>query len=68
METIYPPIINQYRNQREIKKTDTQILTQRKQRETIPKNPTEEHKNNLKEEILHVINENFIAMILDMIN
>jgi hypothetical protein len=32
------------------------------------KEPNEAHKNNLKEEILQVINENFIAMILDMVN
>jgi gas vesicle protein len=32
------------------------------------KEPNEDHKNNLKEEILQVINENFIEMILDMVN
>jgi hypothetical protein len=32
------------------------------------KEPNEAHKNNLKEEILYVINENFIEMILDMVN
>jgi hypothetical protein len=32
------------------------------------KEPNEAHKNNLKEEILQVINENFIEMILDMVN
>jgi hypothetical protein len=32
------------------------------------KEPNEAHKNNLKEEILQVINENFIEMILDMDN
>jgi hypothetical protein len=32
------------------------------------KEPNEAHKNNLKEEILQVINENFIDMILDMVN
>jgi hypothetical protein len=30
--------------------------------------PKEAHKNNLKEEILQVIHENFIEMILDMVN
>jgi hypothetical protein len=35
----FPPIINQYRNQREMKKTDTQIQTPTK-RKTMPKNPT----------------------------
>jgi hypothetical protein len=32
------------------------------------KEPNEAHKNTLKEEILQVINENFIDMILDMVN
>jgi hypothetical protein len=32
------------------------------------KEPNEGHKNNLKKEILQVINENFIEMILDMVN
>jgi hypothetical protein len=32
------------------------------------KEPKEDHKNNLKEEILQVINENFIEMILDIVN
>jgi hypothetical protein len=32
------------------------------------KEPNEAHKNSLKEEILQVINENFIEMLLDMVN
>jgi chromosome segregation ATPase len=32
------------------------------------KEPNEAHKNNLKEDILQVLNDNFIAMILDMVN
>jgi hypothetical protein len=32
------------------------------------KEPNEAYKNKLKEEILQVINENFIQMILDMVN
>jgi hypothetical protein len=32
------------------------------------KGPNEAHKNNLKEDILQVLNENFIEMILDMDN
>jgi hypothetical protein len=32
------------------------------------KEPNEAHKNNLKEDILQVLNENFIEMILDMLN
>jgi hypothetical protein len=32
------------------------------------KEPNEAHKNEVKEEILQVLNENFIEMILDMVN
>jgi hypothetical protein len=32
------------------------------------KEPNEAHKNNLKEDILQVFNENFIEMILGMVN
>jgi hypothetical protein len=32
------------------------------------KEPKESHKNTLKEEILQVINKNFIEMTLDMVN
>jgi MinD-like ATPase involved in chromosome partitioning or flagellar assembly len=32
------------------------------------KEPNEAHKNNLKEKILQVLNENFIEMILDRVN
>jgi hypothetical protein len=32
------------------------------------KEPNKDHKNNVKEEILQVINENFIERILDMVN
>jgi hypothetical protein len=32
------------------------------------KEPNEDHKNNLKEDILQVFNENFIEMILDRVN
>jgi hypothetical protein len=32
------------------------------------KEPNDAHKNKLKEEILHVITENFMEMLLDMVN
>jgi hypothetical protein len=32
------------------------------------KEPNKAHKNSLKEEILQIINENFIEMLLDMVN
>jgi hypothetical protein len=50
-----------------MKKTETQIQTPTKQRETIPRNRTKPTRK-LKEEILQVINENFIELILDMVN
>jgi hypothetical protein len=39
-----------------------------KRKISYAKEPNEVHKNNLKNEILQVINENFIEMILDMVN
>jgi molecular chaperone DnaK (HSP70) len=50
-----------------MKKMDTQIQTPTKQI-NYAKEPNEAHKNMLKEEILQVINENFIEMLLDMVN
>jgi hypothetical protein len=38
-----------------------------KMKTNYAKEPNEAHKNNLKEEILQVNNENFIEMILDMV-
>jgi hypothetical protein len=52
-----------------MKKTDTQIHTPKKQRKiNYDKESIEAQKNTLKEEILQVINENFIKLILDMVN
>jgi hypothetical protein len=34
----------------------------------MPNNPKKAHKNTLKEEILQVITENFMEMLLDMVN
>jgi methionyl-tRNA synthetase len=45
---------------------DTQTQTPKKQRYT--KESNEEHKTTLKREILQVINENFIEMLLNMVN
>jgi chromosome segregation ATPase len=39
-----------------------------KMRINYAKGPNEAHKNNLKEDILQVLNENFIGMILDRVN
>jgi hypothetical protein len=51
-----------------MEKTDIQIQTPTKWRLNYAKEPNEAHKNNIKEEILQVLNENFIEMILDMVN
>jgi hypothetical protein len=45
-----------------MKKTDTQIPGSKKMMINYAKEPNEAHKNNLKEEILQVMNENFIQM------
>jgi hypothetical protein len=39
-----------------------------KMKTNYAKEPNEAHKNNLKEDILQVLNENFIEMIPDMVN
>jgi hypothetical protein len=50
-----------------MKKTDTPIQITKKMKTNYAKESNEAHKNNLKEEILQIINENFIEMILDMV-
>jgi hypothetical protein len=47
---------------------DAQFQTPTKQKVNCTKEPNEAHKNNLKEEILQVITENFMEMLLDMVN
>jgi hypothetical protein len=51
-----------------MKKIDTQFQTQKKTKINYAKKPNEAHKNNLKEETLQVITENFMEMLLDKIN
>jgi hypothetical protein len=51
-----------------MKKTDTQIQTPKKTKINYTKEPSEAHKNILKEEILQVMNENFIEMYLTKSN
>jgi hypothetical protein len=67
METILPQKINEYRSQREMKKMDAKIQTPQNKDKLFQETQLT-HKNTLKEEILQVINENFIQMILDMVN
>jgi hypothetical protein len=51
-----------------MKKMNTQIQTPTKQKMNYTKETNEDHKNILKKEILQVTNENFIEMLLDMVN
>jgi hypothetical protein len=51
-----------------MKETDTQIQNPKKKKINYAKEHNEDHKNNLEKEILQIINENFIEMILDMVN
>jgi hypothetical protein len=51
-----------------MKKMDTQFQTPNKTKIDYPKEPNEAHKNNLKEEILQEITENFKEMLPDKIN
>jgi hypothetical protein len=51
-----------------MKKMDTQTPDSNKTKINYTKEPNKPHKNSLKEEILQVINDNFIEMLLDMVN
>jgi hypothetical protein len=44
------------------------VLDSNKTKINYAKEPNEAYKNNLKEEILQVITENFMEMLLDMVN
>jgi hypothetical protein len=44
------------------------VLESNKTKINNTKEPNDAHKNNLKEEILQVITENFMEMLLDMVN
>jgi hypothetical protein len=68
METFLPPKIISYRIQREKKKMDTQLRTPKKTKINDAKEPNDVHKNILKEVVLQVIIENFMEMLLDMVN
>jgi uncharacterized protein YecA (UPF0149 family) len=48
-------------------KVDTQFNSNKKKINEA-KDPNDAHKNNLKEEILHEITENFIEILLGMVN
>jgi hypothetical protein len=65
METILPPkIIQEPEENEETRYSDSDS----NKNINYTKESNEAHKNTLKEEILQVINENFIEMILDMVH
>jgi hypothetical protein len=51
-----------------MKKMDTQFRTQQNKEKRCQKEPNDDHRNTLKEEILHVITESIMEMLLDMVN
>jgi hypothetical protein len=51
-----------------MKKTDTHNPDSNKMNTDYTTEPNGDHKNNLKEDILQVLNENFIEMMQDMVN
>jgi hypothetical protein len=67
-ETILPPKIIKYRIQREKEKNRYPVLDSNKTKINDTKEPNNAHKNILKGEILQVITENFMEMLLDMVN
>jgi hypothetical protein len=60
-----PQKISSYRFQREMKKMNTQFLSSKRTKISDTKEPSNAHKNTLKEEILQVITENFMEKTLD---
>jgi hypothetical protein len=68
METILPPknkFIHDSERNEENRYPDSDS---NKTKINYTKEPNEAHKNTMKEEILQVINENFIEMLIDMVN
>jgi hypothetical protein len=63
-----PPKNNLIQDSEGIEENGYPILDANKTKINDAKEPNDTHKNNLKEEILHEITENFMEMLLDMIN
>jgi GH24 family phage-related lysozyme (muramidase) len=68
METILPPKIKLVQDSEGNEENRYPDPDSNKTKTIYMKEPNEAHKNTLKEEILQVINENFIEMLLDMAN
>jgi hypothetical protein len=68
METILPPKNNLIQDSEGNEENGYPVLKSNKTKTNDTKEPNYVHKNNLKEEILQVITENFMEMLLDMVN
>jgi hypothetical protein len=68
METILPPQNNLIQDSEGNEENGYPGLDSNKTKINDNKEPNDTHKNILKEEILQVITENFMEMLLDMVN
>jgi hypothetical protein len=68
METICPPKNNLIQDSEGNEENGNPVPDSNKTKINYAKEPSETHKNTLKEEILKVITENFMEMLLDMVN
>jgi hypothetical protein len=64
----FPPKNNLIQDSEGNEENRYSVLVSNKTKINYTKEPNKAHKNNLKEEILQVINENFMEMLLDMVN
>jgi hypothetical protein len=68
METILPPKNNVIQDSEGNEENRYPVLDSNKTKINDTKEPNNVHKNTLKEKILQVITENFMEMIVDMVN
>jgi hypothetical protein len=68
METILPPQNNLIQDSEGNEGNWYPVLDSNKTKVNNTEEPNDAHKTNLKEEILQVITENFMEMLLDMVN
>jgi hypothetical protein len=68
METILPPKIKLVQDSEGNEENGYPDKDSNKTKINYTKEPNEAHKNILKEEILQILNENFLEMLLDMVN
>jgi hypothetical protein len=68
VETILPPQNNLNQDSEGNEENGYIVLDSNKTKINYAKEPNESHRNTMKEEILHVITENFMEMLLAMVN